>query len=198
MQLTLQEDELHQIVRNHVASLINLNEGTTLEVSIKALRGTDGFTAVVDIVGDGEAPKATVVPKRATRKAALPKAEPEQQQPNPESGDGSADQNQQQPESNGDTTEKATAVDSGAAQESNAVQNQSEQQDEVKKEDPPFDPEAEEAALNASSGKAEGSTPKSTGETKQAVGTASQAATPQTGARRPVFPGFKGINRPGV
>jgi hypothetical protein len=71
MQLILPQSDLEQAIKNYVNDLVNIKEGTTIEIDLKAGRGLDGFTATVDInkIGGPSAPK-TVVP------AALPMVQP--------------------------------------------------------------------------------------------------------------------------
>lgn len=202
MQLTLQENELHEIIRNHVAALITLNEGTSLDVSIKALRGTEGFTAVVDILNEGENQPKAVVPRRATRKpAASQKDEPQQKDPEPEvkqpePAQEGAQLTQEAPVTKEDTegttiTDQAGTADSVKKMAEVVEENQPEQSTNGGT-NTNFDPEAEEAAL-----KEQVATPKSNGTQNQDMG-AKPATVATTTGTRPVFPGFKGLKRPGA
>lgn len=190
MQFQLNEDLIRDLVIAHVNSKITVNEGVSVNVSFKTLRGVEGFMAIIDLTGSGEA-KPSVVPKRATRQprqpaahvAATPAQDPmveEQPQPDPNPPAGPEDDVGPGPTPD-PAPEPEAATTTGSAP------------DET---DPPFDPDAEEAALKAAD-----STPKSTpaaSPAKQAV--ASPAATQIAGARTPVFPGFKAatpFKRPG-
>lgn len=193
MQLTLQENELHEIIRNHVGHLITLNEGTTLDVSIKALRGTEGFTAVVDILNEGEAAPKAVVPRRGR------KPKDEQKDPEPAKDEDKPQETgqtaQEQPVESGEGQGTTVTDQAGTAPVVNPEPEPAAQPDTdpaTPAEDPAFDPEAEEAAL-----KEQAATPKSNGTQNQDVG-AKTATVASTTGTRPVFPGFKGLKRPGV
>jgi hypothetical protein len=68
MLLTLTQKELEQALHNYVNTILNLNEDAQLDIELKAGRGLDGFTAVIDIVAAGTAPRPkTIVPTPAAR-----------------------------------------------------------------------------------------------------------------------------------
>ena len=52
MQITLVQNEIETALRNYVTSLLNVREGHRIDITLKATRGEDGSTAVIDIVPD--------------------------------------------------------------------------------------------------------------------------------------------------
>ena len=63
MQLILPQSELEQAITDYVHGIMNIKDGNTMTIDLKAGRGLDGFTATVDIVKSGTpVPAKTVVP----------------------------------------------------------------------------------------------------------------------------------------
>lgn len=63
MQLILPQSELETAITEYVHGIMNVKEGHTMSIDLKAGRGLDGFTATVDIVKVGTpVPAKTVVP----------------------------------------------------------------------------------------------------------------------------------------
>lgn len=63
MQLILPQSELEQAITDYVHGIMNIKDGNTMTIDLKAGRGLDGFTATVDIVKSGTSvPAKTVVP----------------------------------------------------------------------------------------------------------------------------------------
>lgn len=54
MQITLVQHEIETALRNYVTSLLNVREGHRIDITLKATRGEDGSTAVIDIVKDDQ------------------------------------------------------------------------------------------------------------------------------------------------
>ena len=54
MQIILNQAEIEQALRNYVYEIISVNAGMTVSVTIKATRGEEGTTAVVDILPEIE------------------------------------------------------------------------------------------------------------------------------------------------
>lgn len=52
MQITLVQSEIETALRNYVTSLLNVREGHRIDITLKATRGEDGSTALIDIVPD--------------------------------------------------------------------------------------------------------------------------------------------------
>lgn len=76
MQITLTQAEIEQAISNFVTEQVNIREGHTLDIELKAGRGPEGYTATIDIV----APADTVVSRRPAVKAeTVVKAAPEQE-----------------------------------------------------------------------------------------------------------------------
>ncbi len=63
MQIILPQSELEAAIAEYVHGIMNIKEGNTMTIDLRAGRGLDGFTATVDIVKSGTAiPAKTVVP----------------------------------------------------------------------------------------------------------------------------------------
>jgi hypothetical protein len=63
MQIILPQSELEQAITEYVHGIMNIKDGNTMTIDLKAGRGLDGFTATVDIVKTGTVmPAKTVVP----------------------------------------------------------------------------------------------------------------------------------------
>lgn len=76
MQITLTQAEIEQAISNFVTEQVNIREGHTLDIELKAGRGPEGYTATIDIV----APADTVVSRRpAVKTETVAKAAPEQE-----------------------------------------------------------------------------------------------------------------------
>lgn len=83
MQITLNQVEIEEAITNYVNDLVSVNEGMAITVTIKATRGEEGTTALIDIVPEVVEPevvepvKAAAKPARktATKQAAVPAKE---------------------------------------------------------------------------------------------------------------------------
>lgn len=63
MQIILPQSELEQAITDYVHGIMNIKDGNTMTIDLKAGRGLDGFTATVDIVKSGTpVPAKTIVP----------------------------------------------------------------------------------------------------------------------------------------
>ena len=63
MQIILPQSELEAAIAEYVHGIMNIKEGNTMTIDLRAGRGLDGFTATVDIIKAGMAiPAKTVVP----------------------------------------------------------------------------------------------------------------------------------------
>lgn len=64
MQILLIQSEIEQAIRDYMNQQINIKEGMTLDIDLRSTRGTEGFTANIDIRTAGAAksvPKPVVV-----------------------------------------------------------------------------------------------------------------------------------------
>ena len=83
MQITLNQVEIEEAITNYVNDLVSVNEGMAITVTIKATRGEEGTTALIDIVPEVVEPevvepvKAAAKPGRkpAVKQAAVPAKE---------------------------------------------------------------------------------------------------------------------------
>ena len=83
MQIILPQSELEAAIAEYVHGIMNIKEGNTMTIDLRAGRGLDGFTATVDIVKSGTAiPAKTVVPA-AVIPAPVPIAAPVKVTPRP-------------------------------------------------------------------------------------------------------------------
>lgn len=72
MQIILPQSELEQAITDYVHGIMNIKDGNTMTIDLKAGRGLDGFTATVDIVKSGTpVPAKTVVPAAIPLTASL-------------------------------------------------------------------------------------------------------------------------------
>ena len=85
MQITLIQSEIEQALKNYINDIMSVKDGMEIEIQLKATRGEEGTTAIIDIVP--QKPKAArggrtsgeVPAKAEPAKAAAPaKAEPAQ------------------------------------------------------------------------------------------------------------------------
>lgn len=65
MQIQLNQNEIETAIRNYVHEQINVREGMDINIVLKATRGDDGQTAIIDIVAKPE-PKPAVEVKTGT------------------------------------------------------------------------------------------------------------------------------------
>lgn len=72
MQITLTQAEIEQAIRNFITEQVNIREGHTLSIDLRAGRGPEGYTATIDILGP--APEGTAPRTKAPEPA---QAEPE-------------------------------------------------------------------------------------------------------------------------
>ena len=87
MQITLIQSEIEQALKNYINDIMSVKDGMEIEIQLKATRGEEGTTAIIDIVP--QKPKATrgsrtsgevsakVEPVKAAAAQAVAKAEPE-------------------------------------------------------------------------------------------------------------------------
>ena len=71
MQITLNQAEIEQAIKNYVNDQVNIREGHDITIDLKAGRGPEGFTATIDIVAPGAAKAAE--PTAASKPATTPK-----------------------------------------------------------------------------------------------------------------------------
>lgn len=71
MQITLNQAEIEQAIKNYVNDQVNIREGHDIAIDLKAGRGPEGFTATIDIVGD--VATKPIQPAAASKPVATPK-----------------------------------------------------------------------------------------------------------------------------
>ena len=94
MQITLIQSEIEQALKNYINDIMSVKDGMEIEIQLKATRGEEGTTAIIDIVPQkpkaarggrtsGEVPakaepvKAAAAPAKAEPAPAVAEAEPE-------------------------------------------------------------------------------------------------------------------------
>ena len=80
MQITLIQAEIEQALKNYINDIMSVKEGMEIEIQLKATRGEEGTTAIIDIIPSK--PKTAVRGSRVSGEAAgksvsAVKAEPE-------------------------------------------------------------------------------------------------------------------------
>ncbi len=85
MKFVLVEAEIKQAIQEYAAKLITLAPGTSIEVEVKATRGTDGVTAEIDVALTGGTVQvaAPVAPAAPVKREAVVKPAVEQPAPTP-------------------------------------------------------------------------------------------------------------------
>lgn len=63
MQITLVQTEIEAALRAYILSQINIRDGMKIDITLKATRGDEGTTAIIDITPEGEpAPQPVAAP----------------------------------------------------------------------------------------------------------------------------------------
>lgn len=55
MQITLIQTEIEQALRNYINEQVNIKEGTSVSIELRSTRGSEGMTAIIDIIKTGTA-----------------------------------------------------------------------------------------------------------------------------------------------
>lgn len=82
MQVTITQPEIEKAIRSYITSIININEGMEVTIQIRATRGEDGTTALIDINPPATEEKATEPAPVVTKRT--PKVEPKEEANKPE------------------------------------------------------------------------------------------------------------------
>lgn len=72
MQITLNQVEIEEAITNYVNDLVSVNEGMAITVTIKATRGEEGTTALIDIVPEVVEPEVVEPVKAAAKPGRKP------------------------------------------------------------------------------------------------------------------------------
>ncbi len=81
MQITLNQAQIEQAITDYIGARLTLAPTQALEIDLRATRGAEGYTAVVDVVDGDETPFASatatakVVEKPSSKKEPEPEAE---------------------------------------------------------------------------------------------------------------------------
>ena len=76
MQITINETEIKQAIKKLVLSQISVAEGMNIDIELKATRGADGATAIIDISEPGSNADTVAVARRTPSPAPTPAATP--------------------------------------------------------------------------------------------------------------------------
>ena len=74
MQISINQTEIEQAILDFIKKRINIVEGTQVDIEMKATRGSEGFSAIIDIMDD-PATHAEMIQKERERKEASKKEE---------------------------------------------------------------------------------------------------------------------------
>lgn len=108
MQITLVQSEIEQALKNYINEQVNVKEGMDIVIVLKATRGEEGTTAVIDITKP-----VAVVPTAPQKRAVAVKAEPKPEpQPTPEVKPSAE---KEEPPFDPDTPAQASAPESSAS-----------------------------------------------------------------------------------
>lgn len=68
MQITISEFEIKSAIRTFIHDQIKINPGMKIEIDLKATRGAEGATAIIDIVPDAQVGQVTVTALQEPKK----------------------------------------------------------------------------------------------------------------------------------
>lgn len=119
MQITLNQTQIEEAIRQHVSARLNLSEGERLDLDLRATRGPEGYTCVVTITGDSE-PTAPQPLKITDTVAAARTPEPEAEAT--EGQDNSQDNSQDEAESEEEVSREAASIEAGEAEQTETAE----------------------------------------------------------------------------
>lgn len=131
MQITLIQSEIEQALKNYINDIMSVKEGMEIEIQLKATRGEEGTTAIIDIVplktkparpratgeasGKSDAPRAASTAKSDPAPAQV-QVEPAPQAQNESLAEAQADDAEQVADATGDSDTAAEVVAEEAGQ----------------------------------------------------------------------------------
>ena len=68
MQITINQSEIESAITTYIGGLFKLNPGTKVQIELKATRGAEGATAIIDIVPDSQTGQMTVAAVQEPKK----------------------------------------------------------------------------------------------------------------------------------
>lgn len=74
MQITISEFEIKSAIRTFIHDQIKINPGMKIEIDLKATRGAEGATAIIDIVPDAQVGQVTVTALQEPKKKEVAEA----------------------------------------------------------------------------------------------------------------------------
>lgn len=75
MQITINQTEIEEAIRNHILGQITVRDDMRIDIDLKATRGDEGYTAIIDIVPSTAERRPTSEDQGSTRSEAPAKAE---------------------------------------------------------------------------------------------------------------------------
>jgi len=70
MQITINQTQIEKAIQDFMLKRINIKEGTEIKIEMKATRGAEGFSAVIDIIDDLDAHNAMLEQEKARQTSA--------------------------------------------------------------------------------------------------------------------------------
>jgi hypothetical protein len=68
MQITINQSEIESAITTYIGGLFKLNPGTKVQIELKATRGAEGATAIIDIVPDSQTGQMTAAAVQEPKK----------------------------------------------------------------------------------------------------------------------------------
>lgn len=98
MQITLVQSEIEQALKNFINEQVNVKEGMEINITLKATRGDEGTTAIIDI--NKSADVVSPAPKELPMTKRVSKPEPEAKQAVADTSEQSAPESVEKAEAN--------------------------------------------------------------------------------------------------
>lgn len=74
MQITINQSEIESAITTYINGLFKLNPGTKIQIELKATRGAEGATAIIDIVADAQVGQMAVAAVQEPKKKEVAEA----------------------------------------------------------------------------------------------------------------------------
>lgn len=74
MQITLVQNEIEQALKNYINDIMSVKEGMEITITMKATRGDEGNTAIIDIMPIGSTAPVVTAPAKTVAKTTAKKA----------------------------------------------------------------------------------------------------------------------------
>lgn len=120
MQIQLVQTEIEQALRNYINGLINIKEGTQINIDLSAGRGADGFKATIDIVALADQAQTAVKAETKPAEKEKAKSEPVEEKQASKAADTKAAQTQASADAKPETQTNTGAATGSATDAGNA------------------------------------------------------------------------------